>query len=388
MNTKKFIIPFFAVIFLIGTDTFLISPLLPTLARLYGISTDISGWLVSSYAVGYVLFSLVSGPLSDGRDRKKVLLWGFAAFTLATFLCSFATTFALMLTFRFIAGVAAAFASPQIWASIPIVFPKKQITKMMGLISSALAISQIVGVPIGAFLTSISWRAPFYLLGGVSLIVLLVMMKTLPSLSTPKATSQNFRTTYIEVFKNRLSTSYLLGYFLFQIGNFTMFIFISQWFAHDFGFSENAIGLAMIVLGLGQFCGATFGNRVVMRLGLAKSLLTGLLLLCLLYLILPWSGLAGLAIGLLVLIFMVNGTIFPVFMTLLQSTTETARSTMSSFSNAAMYLGETLSGVSGGLLFVRFPHFLGIGIFVIITYLLALLVFRGAGLFNKKAMKP
>lgn len=35
---KEYLIPFFSVIFLIGTDTFLISPLLPTLARLYNIN--------------------------------------------------------------------------------------------------------------------------------------------------------------------------------------------------------------------------------------------------------------------------------------------------------------------------------------------------------------
>lgn len=382
---KKYLIPFFSVIFLIGTDTFLISPLLPTLARLYNINASVSGWLVSSYAISYVLFSLVAGPISDGLDRRKVLLWGFAAFTISTFLCSFATSFVLMLIFRFIAGIASAFAGPQIWASIPVVFPKDKITKMMGIISAALAISQIVGVPIGAFLASISWRTPFYFLGGLSLVLLLVMIKTLPDFSNSNTEQRNLLKTYAGVLHNKLSIRYLLGYFLFQVGNFTMFIFISQWFAHDFNFGETSIGIMMIVLGLGQLFGATFGGRVVQKFGLSKSVLVGLLCLCAFYIVLPLSSFAQLAITLLFLIFMINGTIFPVFMSLLQSTTETARSTMSSFSNAAMYFGETLSGIFGGFLFVHFSHFWGISIFVVICYLFALIVFWKTGLFNNKA---
>lgn len=106
--------------FLIGTDTFLISPLLPTLSSLYGISTSISGWMVSAYAIGYALFALISGPISDGLDRKKVMIWGLISFTISTFLCSFAMNFQLMLLFRFLAGVSASFVTPQIWASIPV----------------------------------------------------------------------------------------------------------------------------------------------------------------------------------------------------------------------------------------------------------------------------
>ncbi len=45
---------FFMIMFMIGTDTFLISPLLPTLQQVYHVSTELSGWMVSSYALGYL----------------------------------------------------------------------------------------------------------------------------------------------------------------------------------------------------------------------------------------------------------------------------------------------------------------------------------------------
>ncbi|MDZ4438805.1 MFS transporter, partial [Bacillus cereus] len=50
---KRVLAVFFTIMFMIGTDTFLISPLLPTLQQVYHISTELSGWMVSSYALGY-----------------------------------------------------------------------------------------------------------------------------------------------------------------------------------------------------------------------------------------------------------------------------------------------------------------------------------------------
>lgn len=121
MNTKKYSLAFFLTMFLIGTDTFLISPLLPTLSKIYGIPISISGWMVSAYAIGYALFALVSGPISDGRNRKKVMIWGLAAFAVSTLLCGWAFDFKLMLLFRLLAGISASFITPQVWASIPII---------------------------------------------------------------------------------------------------------------------------------------------------------------------------------------------------------------------------------------------------------------------------
>ncbi len=68
---KRVLAVFFTIMFMIGTDTFLISPLLPTLQQVYHVSTELSGWMVSSYALGYAGFALIAGPISDGLNRKK-----------------------------------------------------------------------------------------------------------------------------------------------------------------------------------------------------------------------------------------------------------------------------------------------------------------------------
>ncbi len=382
---RKYGLLFFLVMFLIGTDTFLISPLLPTLSTLYHISPSISGWMVSAYAIGYAIFALISGPISDGHDRKKIMVWGFVVFTVSTFLCGLATQFWLMIFFRFLAGVSASFVTPQVWASIPVISPKEKIVQMMGIASAGLATSQLLGVPIGAFLASVSWRVPFYLISILSLLLLIFIAIFIPSLNTKSKLdkSKTILATYTEVLKNKKTVQYLLSYLTFQTGNFAVLSFIGTWFAKDFSLTVSEIGTTMIVIGIGNLIGTLFGSKLINKWGLAKSLWSGLLMLCTLYIVVPFSVNIEMAVIVLTFVFLFNGFVFPIFMTTLQSTTITARSTVSSLSNAAMYLGTTISGLIGGLLIVNFKGFFGIVGFTILLYLIVLYLYKKSGFFKK-----
>ena len=43
----------FAVMLLVGTDTFLVAPLLPALSARFAFPPARAGWMVSAYAIGY-----------------------------------------------------------------------------------------------------------------------------------------------------------------------------------------------------------------------------------------------------------------------------------------------------------------------------------------------
>ena len=380
---KKYNFIFFLVVFLIGTDTFLISPLLSTLSKVYGISTNISGWMVSAYAIGYAVFALIAGPLSDGRDRKMIMIAGFTAFTFSTLLCGFAFSFPLMVLFRFLAGLAASFVTTQIWAAIPTIAEKKQdVVKMIGIASSGLALAQIIGVPIGSILAGLTWHAPFFFISAWSLVILLVIRHFLPNMPDKRQKKTGPFRSYQTILRNRKAVLYLLGYLFFQIGSFCVFIFIGTWFSHSFGLTITEIGIATMIIGLGQFLGSFFGNKLAIRLGLAKSLLLGILALLMLYILTAFSANIFMAVALLMLVFLVNGFIYPIFMTLITSTSDSAKGTISSLANSTMYLGTTLAGILGGLLFTTSLHFTAIIIFTIVFELLSLLIYRFSGIFE------
>lgn len=378
----------FLVVLAIGTDTFLVAPLLPLLTRTYGNDPAWSGWMVSAYAVGYATLALISGPISDRLDRKRVLVNGLMAFGVLTGACAFAPDFWWMVALRFATGVAAAFVTPQIWASIPVLVPPQAILSTMGYATGGLSIAQMIGVPVGSFLAGWTWHSPFLTIGAISLLLAGVVHLWFPLV--PKLGSGSLNglvSTYLELIRTPTAPSLFLAYLLFQTGNFTSFTFIGTWFADDFGLSVAKVGLAIVALGAANAVGSLFGARVSTRLGPQNSRRAAIGSLILLYATLPFSPNLGVAIACFCAIFLIGGFVFPVFMATMQALTTTARGTVSALTNSTMYLGTTIGGVIGGVLITRYPGFHGISVVVVVLMALSLAFYLNADRERARSIK-
>jgi predicted MFS family arabinose efflux permease len=363
----------------IGTDTFLVAPLLPTLTSAYGNDPAVSGWMVSAYAVGYAVLALIAGPISDRLDRGTVLVWGLAAFAVLTGACALAPNFWSMVALRFAAGVAAAFVTPQIWASIPVLVPGPKILRVMGYATGGLSIAQMVGVPVGSFLAGWSWHAPFVVLGAIALALSLVVRIYFPTVPRPAGSSPvGAFGSYRALLRTPTAVSLFLAYFLFQTGNFTSFSFIGTWLTTSFGLSVVQVGAAIVPLGAASAVGSVFGSRLSNRLGLANSRRLAIGTVIALFAVLPFAPNLPVALLFLCGISLTGGFVFPVFMATMQGLTTGARGTVSAMTNSTMYLGTTVGGVLGGLLITRFPGFHGISIAVIAFLALSLACFISA----------
>lgn len=382
MKHRQLSLLFFLVMFVIGTDTFLVSPLLPTLTHYYGITTSLSGFIVSAYAIGYMLSALLIGPISDRHDRKKILVGGLVVFTVATASCGLANTFAWMLITRFVAGIAAATAGPQIWAAIPVLFPRQQVVKVMGYATAGLAVAQIVGVPLGSYVAVWSWRFPFFFVGAIALILTLLVMRLMPSLNDAKAAPAS-ESIYRQLVGNHPVMKLLAAYLLFQTANFCGFAFIGTWFAKSFNLSVGAIGSFILLIGVGQFVGSLLGSRLVTWLGQPHAFLLEFILFIIGYVVLPFANSPLAATIILALIYTIGGALLPLFMSTLQEHAGTARSTISALANAVMYLGEAIGGVIGGVLIKQFAGFSGIATFTAVVAVLAMLLYAQQGYFKQ-----
>ncbi|HFJ9464789.1 MFS transporter [Bacillus cereus] len=369
---------FFMIMFMIGTDTFLISPLLPTLQQAYHVSTELSGWMVSSYALGYAGFALVAGPISDGLNRKKVMVLGMSFFAISTFFCGIAPSFLWMLTFRFLAGVSAAFVSPQVWASIPLLIEKKQIVKAIGVATAGLSISQILGLPLGAYLATIHYTIPFYFIGILSALLVILIYVVLPEIQSvhiggnKKAILQRYKQLLTD---SKVSLSYF-AYFVFQTGNFAAFSFFGVWLSIQFGLQVDEVGTAMLVLGLGNLIANIFGPRIVNKIGYNLSFYGGIIFTAVLYVLLPHVKNIVLVELLFFALFFVTGILFVLMMRHLQNMSSVARGTGAALANASMYIGQMIGAAIAGMLFAISHNFILIGSFTALLYIGALFLFR------------
>src|SRR5580658_8472074 len=69
--------------FAIGTEGFMIAPLLPDLAADLSVSVVRAGQLVAAFALTYALSSPILTALTGGFDRRKLLIGAMLAFGLA-----------------------------------------------------------------------------------------------------------------------------------------------------------------------------------------------------------------------------------------------------------------------------------------------------------------
>lgn len=384
---RKYTALFFLIMFMIGTDTFLISPLLPTLQTQFSVSTGIAGWMLGAYTLGSAIFALIAGPLSDGWNRRTVMLSGLLGFSVSTFLCGFADSFWTMCLFRFLAGVSAAFTAPQVWASIPAIMPASRVSKTMGIAFAGLAASQALGVPIGSWLAAAHWSVPFWTIGFASLLLAAVAFYSLPDMkpSVRKGERTAILRRYVPLMTSGKARSGFLAYLLLHLGSGTAFAFVGKWMADRFELPIGQIGTVMMFLGFGSLLGSMISSYATRELGHANAVVAGMSMLIVLYTAMPHLTNLPLVTIVYLIIFTTLGIIFPIVMGALTSLNASIRGTISSLANSTMNGANTLGAWLAGLLYVQLGGYSSIGIFSAVCLALSLGTFLFGGVLGRKA---
>ena len=351
----------FAVMFLIGSDTFVVAPLLPSLAKTFEVSTSQSGWLVSVYAIGYAVTGLVSGPVSDRGNRRTILTLGMVVFALATAACAVSPGFWTMFIFRFITGGAAAVAAPQVWAMIPaLVGPTpERVLRVMGYATAGLSIAQVIGVPLGSLLAIIDWRIVFPIIGVCSLGLTVMLWYQIPDI---RPTAAAKKVPYLTLLHAPQAITRFLSYLVYTLAFFTVFTYAPTWLEDGLGTSKVTVALIVLAGGIGNTIGSLFGVRLTGRMTPIRAIYLSAAVMGIAYLALAVSP-PPVVVGLVFLpLFACGGAMLSVRMLHLQQLDGTARGTISTLTSAVMYLGTTAAGLIGGPLLTLTDDFAAIGI--------------------------
>ncbi|CAM3766164.1 MFS transporter [Cohnella lubricantis] len=387
MATFRLTAVFFLIMFVIGTDTFLISPLIPTLQNELNVPTGSAGWMIGAYTLGSTVLALVSGPLSDGMNRKRVLIAGLTCFAISTALCGIATDFWTMCLFRLLAGISAAFTTPQVWAGVPTLFPPAKIPRMMGVIFAGLAASQALGVPIGSLLATVHWSFPFFAIGFISLLLAVCALFAVPDMKPRPASGLPalLLGRYIPLVKSGRARGGFLGYFLIHLGSASAFAFLGKWMADRFGLSVGETGYVIIGLGLGNLLGSLLSGYVVKKLNPLRTTTAALLFLAALYAALPHAASAGLVSAIFFILFAVLGVLFPLVVAMLNSLNAQVRGTISSLSTSMMNGATTAGAWIAGMLYAGFGGYESIGLFSAGCFLASLITLIISGMMRPEA---
>ncbi len=164
-------------------DFMIMMPLGPILMRAFGIGTHEFGLLVASYSFSAALSGLFAAIFVDRFERKRLLLWMFGLFGLATLACGLSPNYATLLIARGLAGAFGGVMGAMVQTMLGDLIPFERRARASSVVMSAFSISTIAGVPLSLFLVSqFDWRAPFVLIAVLTVFFMSVGAWILPEL--------------------------------------------------------------------------------------------------------------------------------------------------------------------------------------------------------------
>jgi predicted MFS family arabinose efflux permease len=137
-------------VFVVGTDLFAVSPLLPSIAAAYRVSSALAGLCVTLFSLAYVIGAPLLGHIADKIGRRGILIGCLAAFAAGNFATGLACNFFWLLLARLVAGAAAAGVSPSVYALVAAIAPADRRATWLSRVVSGLLLSLTVGAPIAA----------------------------------------------------------------------------------------------------------------------------------------------------------------------------------------------------------------------------------------------
>jgi predicted MFS family arabinose efflux permease len=341
--------------FAVILDFMIVAPLGALVMPALRMSPGDFGLIVSAYAFSAGASGLLVAGFADRYDRKKLLLIFYTGFVLGTLWCGLANSFHALLAARIVTGIFGGVIGSVIMAIATDLFEPSQRGRVFGLLQTAFAASQILGLPAGIYLSNRwDWHAPFLVMVGFGIVGgLVVAWKLQPvaaHLSQPQEHSP-WMHLYHTVREPRHMSAFLTM-MLLATGGFMLMPFGSAYLVNNLGIALASLPTIYLVTGIFTiFIGPVVG-RLADRHGKYPVFVAGSVLsiaMVLVYTHLPPVSLAVVIVVNVVLFAGIFSRIIP-FQAMSSSVPEPTRR------GAFNALGAAIQQVSGGIASVIAGH--------------------------------
>ncbi len=253
-------------------DFMIVMPLGPRLMDIFKITPSQFGLIVSTYTFSAGGFGLVAAWFLDRFDRKKALMFLYAGFGIGTLACAFAPSFHFLVAARFIAGGFGGVTSATILAVIGDAIPPKRRGEAMGTLFSSFSVASVAGVPAGLFLADhLGWHAPFFLLGALSTVILVIVGFQLPSLRDHLAKEKPNPWKEMKVIIGQVNHWRAFGLTIFMtMAGFMLIPYISPSLVSNSGIKNEHLWLIYLCGGVATFFSMRWLGRVSDKMGHLK----------------------------------------------------------------------------------------------------------------------
>ncbi len=172
--------------FMLLLDITVVNVALPDIQASLGASLSSLQWVVDAYSLTLAAFLLTAGSLADRIGRRRVFTFGFAIFTIASFLCGISPDATLLNLARGLQGVGGAAMFATSLALIAQEFQGKERGTAIGAwgatIGGAVAVGPLVG---GALTEGLGWEWIFFVNVPIGAAAIVLTTTKLANLKAP-----------------------------------------------------------------------------------------------------------------------------------------------------------------------------------------------------------
>ncbi len=158
----------------------------PSIRRDLGGSFAVIQWITAAYGLAMAVGLLIGGRLGDLYGRKRVLLAGLGAFSLASAVCAAAVSPGELIAARAVQGAAGAVMVPQVFGLIRDLFAPEEMGKAFGVYGPVMGLAAMLGPIvsgglIGLDLLGTGWRMIFLANLPIAAFALITGARLLPA---------------------------------------------------------------------------------------------------------------------------------------------------------------------------------------------------------------
>jgi predicted MFS family arabinose efflux permease len=268
---QKWVIALLAFLqFTVILDFMILSPLGAILMPALQISPAQFGLVVSVYAFSAGIAGFAAAGFADRFDRKKLLVLFYGGFLAGTLLCGLAHSYALLLVARLVTGVFAGVVGSTVFAITTDLFVYQVRGRVMGILQTAFAASNVLGVPLALFLSKDgNWNAPFLLIVAIGAVVGLALLRFLRPIDA-HLQQQPDRSAIHHFLHTVRTPRYLQGFAataLLATGGFLLMPYMSAFLVHNIGIDYASLPLVYVATGASSIVAGPLIGRAADALG-------------------------------------------------------------------------------------------------------------------------
>lgn len=334
--------------FTVILDFMILSPLGAMLMPALKISPTQFGLVVSVYAVSAGVSGFLAAGFADRYDRKKMLLFFYVGFILGTLFCGLAPNFEFLLAARMVTGLFGGVLGAICGAIATDLFEYELRGRVMGLMQTAFAASQILGIPVGLYLSNLwGWHAPFLMIvgfGAVAGVLIWIYLKPIDG----HLQLQTESSAYTHLKETVKTPQYLFAFItmaLLTTGGFMLMPFSSAFTVNNLGISMSQLPMIYLISGVCAMIIGPLIGRASDNFGKFRVFIVGSLLMIVMVVIYTNLGITPLP-----LVILVNAVMFlGVFSRMIPAQTLMSAIPAPAKRGSFMSVSSSIQQVSGGI---------------------------------------